>query len=255
VTQPAARRYCAGIAPGGDLLMPEFPEEQLAVERYFARTGVLSTYYYWIGVNRTNSSAPYMLSNGGVISQRYSDDLYAHWAAGHYAAAKHPDYNCVLATASLAFDLFRGNPEDDVALLDKALYSTTPTNKYAWAAAVCTGTYNFICQVPAANFGCNPPPSPSPPPPSPPSPPSVSPPRVAMCRLIRILETSHKVLPTLFPAAAARAQLRAQRQHHLLLPAGRLLLAQHQAHQLCRGAAGVHRHGPGRAAGAVHGPC
>ncbi len=172
VTQPAARRYCAGIAPGGDLFMPEFPDDQLAVERYFARTGVLSTYYYWLGVQRANASEPYMLSNGGVISQRYSDDLYAHWALGHYAAAKSPDYNCVLATASLAFDLFTGNPEDDLALLNKELYTTTPTNKYAWAAAVCTGTFNFICQVPADNFGCNPPLSPSPPPPSPPSPPS-----------------------------------------------------------------------------------
>jgi hypothetical protein len=170
VTQPAARRYCLDL--GGDLAMPEFPDDQLAAERYFARTGVLSSYYYWTGVSRANASAPYQLSNGGVISQRYSDDLYAHWALGHYAAARNKDYNCVLAAASLAYDLFTGDAGDDNALLDPSLYTSTPTNKYAWAAAVCTGTYNFMCQVHADVFACNPPPSPSPAPPSPPSPPS-----------------------------------------------------------------------------------
>jgi hypothetical protein len=169
-TMPKARQRCA--ERGGDLVQYGSGPEQLKVEAYFAQTGALSGYYYWIGAHRAARGFPFTSTGGEELPQQVSSDPYGHWARYHAQVASGLGYDCVLAVNSYKYDAFVGDAFNADSVLRAANYLSTDDDKYGWAAAICTGTYSSICEANATAFPCYPPPSPPPPPPQPPSPPS-----------------------------------------------------------------------------------
>jgi hypothetical protein len=104
------------------------------------------------------------------------------WTQRAYSQAT--QYNCVLAWQDLAYDEYKTSDKNVTAIVAMSNYNTDPrfaAFKYGWAAYDCAIAYPYICQIPAASFQCQPPPSPPMPPPSPPVPPS--PPAPPSCKL------------------------------------------------------------------------
>ena len=98
---------------------------------------------------------------------------YAHWDENLGRLLAQQGYDCSLAVADSAYDLFIGTPEQASSSSGGA-YTRQEGNadiKYAWHLAPCDTEASFICEVPAAAYACAPPPQPPPLPPSPPSPP------------------------------------------------------------------------------------
>jgi hypothetical protein len=101
------------------------------VEQYFQITGVLSTFYYWLGSTRVAGSPAVFLNTSRMeVPQAYSAEPYAHWASYHYQQASAPGHECVLAVGSYAYDNFIGNAESKAHLGDPKLYQRSSDNKY-----------------------------------------------------------------------------------------------------------------------------
>jgi hypothetical protein len=102
------------------------------VEQYFRGTGVLSTYYYWLGiVAQPPASGLYASTNGTYLETSYSAaDPYCQWASYHYKMAGQRGYDCVLAVAAYAFDMYAGRYDSSDELANKAMYISTGDNKY-----------------------------------------------------------------------------------------------------------------------------
>jgi hypothetical protein len=116
------------------------PASQLLVERYFLTTGVLSSFYYWIGAKRVAAlPAVFYNSSNAEVPQVHSTEPYAHWASYHYQQASAPGYECVLAVGSYAYDTFSGNPESKAHLGDPKHYQRTPDSKYGCVDHLCLG--------------------------------------------------------------------------------------------------------------------
>jgi hypothetical protein len=122
-----------GRAAQQHITLPVPPASQLLVERYFLTTGVLSSFYYWIGAKRVSASpAVFYNTSNTEVPEAYSTEPYAHWASYHYQQASAPGYECVLAVGSYAYDTFTGNPESKAHLGNSTLYQRTNDNKYGW---------------------------------------------------------------------------------------------------------------------------
>jgi hypothetical protein len=117
---------------GGDLLLPETAEEQLLVEQYFRRSGVLSTFYYWLGIlAQPPASGLYASTNGTYLETSYNAaDPYCQWASYHYKLAGQRGYDCVLAVAPYAFDYFTGRYDSSSDLVNTGMYISTANDKY-----------------------------------------------------------------------------------------------------------------------------
>ncbi len=77
----------------------------LQVERYFTLNSALPT-SYWIGINRTSTSAFYTYLDGTTVPQFASRSPWAHWGATQYIYAFSPYvYNCGAAFSSAAYDM------------------------------------------------------------------------------------------------------------------------------------------------------
>jgi hypothetical protein len=185
-----ARAACARM--NGSLAMWRSADSQYAVERYLHRSGALAK-YYWLGIARPRQGAPFAFVDGSSVPNIVSNGKpYAHWAWTQPTYAQAVAYSCALAWQDLAFDQYKSADRNTSSLVSMANYNTDPRYaafKYGWTAYDCSVAYPFICQIPAANFPCMPPPSPpapppSPPvPPSPPAPPSCEPPCVGACKV------------------------------------------------------------------------
>ncbi len=132
------------------------PASQLLVERYFLTTGVLSSFYYWIGAKRVAASpAVFYNSSNAEVPEAYSTEPYAHWASYHYQQASVPGYECVLAVGSYAYDTFSGNPESKAHLSDPKHYQRTPDSKYGCVDHLCLGrTLIWHCCCAVALSSC-----------------------------------------------------------------------------------------------------
>ncbi len=169
-----ARSACQAV--GGDLVQyapADGRAKQRDVEEYFRKRGSLSQEYYWQGASRQGAGMDVQLLDGTPVPTAPGNHQpYAHWDEQLEAAMGGEGYDCVLAVAQTAYDLFVGGLGDANS---SSFYTRQPGNAdvvYGWQLALCSTPASYVCEVAASAFPCGPPPSPPPLPPSPPRPPA-----------------------------------------------------------------------------------
>jgi hypothetical protein len=162
-------------AAGGDLVQYApvgGRAKQRDVEGYFRRRGSLTQEYYWQGASRAGLGLEVLLLDGTPVPTSPGNyEPYAHWDEQLEGALQLEGYDCVLAAAQAAYDLFIGGAGDGSS---SRSYTRQPGNAdvvYGWQLALCSTPASYVCEAAASSFTCGPPPSPPPRPPSPPSPP------------------------------------------------------------------------------------
>jgi hypothetical protein len=168
---PAARQTCE--ASGGMLVKYTTDSQQFIVEQYFTRQKALPA-YYWMGISRQDAGRPFTYNDNTPVQQLASKNPYAHWTWFTHSYSQNPTYSCALVWSDLSYDDYFGTPGDQDQAGSSTNFNTASGSrlKYGWTPYPCSSQYAYICQMPAAGFACNPPPSPPLPPPRPPSPPA-----------------------------------------------------------------------------------
>ena len=73
----------------------------------------------------------YASTNGSYLETSYSAaEPYCQWASYHYKLAGQRGYDCVLAVAAYAYDVFIGRFDSAGDLANKAMYVSTADDKY-----------------------------------------------------------------------------------------------------------------------------
>jgi hypothetical protein len=134
-----------------------------APRSYFTSEGVLNSSYYWVGASRVNSSAPFRHVSGERLSQTPSRFPYTHWGWYQPVATNSSYHDCVLAYSKYAYADYTSDTTT-LSLQNPANYQTGELfqqKPYGWAAFLCNGQrFEYICELPASAFPCQPPDAP-----------------------------------------------------------------------------------------------
>ncbi len=150
-----------------------------ARQAYFRLRGTLPK-NYWLSATRPPAAgAGTNLTFGNFTWPGSTDPLpsnisaepYTHWAWYYPFTVASKGYDCVYASADLAYDIYlAGDNKDDYT--NSLNYLQNDASKNGWNLGTCSIKYYYICEAPSTVFPCYPPPNPPSPPPLPPSPPS-----------------------------------------------------------------------------------
>ena len=85
--------------------MPKDARKQLLVEIYFRP--VLTKYFYWIGLSRTNDTTDFTFVDGSAVHPNTSAVPYAHWDWVSYSS-RNISGQCGTARYNTSFDYYLG---------------------------------------------------------------------------------------------------------------------------------------------------